>query len=121
MSREQQLAQRRLELLLRSEMLRQRLGALGHNVRGRVSVVDRGVGAVRSIGGNPLFMAGLAGLFAVWRPKGIFKWVARATLARGLVSKVAGFVATARAASGTRQPSRFSYDDPPYGGQPRDY
>ena len=129
MSRDEELAERRALLLARSELLRARMQLMGGNVRDSLGGIDKGIGIARSLGSSQMLMTGLTGLFTLWRPKGMFKWVSRLVLARSVLGRIAGpflHMAVDRLRERSRprprrESSRESYFEEPWGGQPRDY
>lgn len=89
MSRRQgQLAERRAELLARSEQLRDRVSTQGAGLHASVEGIDRGIGLLRAATARPLLFTAAAAALVLLKPGRAFKWIARAALLTSLLRRV---------------------------------
>ena len=90
MSRSEQLARRRAELVARSAGLRDALSVDGARLSSRLVLVDRGIALVRAAAGQPLLLAAGAGLLLTLKPLRAMKWAARGALLFSIARRVYG-------------------------------
>jgi len=98
--RQNQLAERRAELIARSARLRDRVSAQGANLRGSVEGIDRGIGLLRAATARPLVLTAAVAALFILRPARAFKWIARGALLTSLLRRVIKTVDHAREADG---------------------
>jgi hypothetical protein len=91
-SRVQQLAQRRAELIARSTAHRDDLALHATNIGARLGLVDRGLNLARAATGRP-FLLSLAGLvLMMFKPARALAWLARGALVTSLLRRLLGLL-----------------------------
>ncbi len=71
------LAERRHQLVAKAAAQRATLAHALALWSPRLALVDHGVAAVREIGRHPAWVAGVVLVVAVWRPRGVARWLQR--------------------------------------------
>lgn len=97
MTRRDDLAARRAELLARSARLRAEMTAQGRDVAGKIAGVERLAQSARSLAGRPVLLAGAAALFALLAgPRRVFRYAGRALTLVGLAKRLLRLIGSSR-------------------------
>jgi len=100
MSRREDLARRRANLVARSRRLRDNLAVEGERIGSRLALVDKGVAMARSLARQPLLVAAVVTLMMTLKPLRAMKWAARGALLFSVARRVYGAVDRAEFARG---------------------
>ena len=96
MSRQQELALKRTDLLARSSALRRELADHGAHIESRLQLVDRGLRFAKAATERPLLTAVAGALLMLFKPTRALKWIARGAVVTSLLRRLLAFVELSR-------------------------